>query len=57
MVKKARGKKKKKNKGTHAMIGQANWWHTQWGEWHMLAQDRPLWMRLSENFIKFCSAR
>ena len=26
----------------------------QLGDWQMLAQDRPLWMQLSDDFVKFC---
>ena len=29
----------------------------QLGDWQMLAQDRPLWMQLSDDFVQFCSAR
>ena len=29
----------------------------QLGDWKMLAQDRPLWMQLSDDFVKFCCTR
>ena len=29
----------------------------QLGDWQMLAQDRPLWMQLSDDFAKFCCRR
>ena len=29
----------------------------QLGDWQMLAQDRPFWMQLSDDFVKFCSTR
>ena len=29
----------------------------QFGDWQMLAQDRPLWMQLSDDFVQCCSTR